>query len=80
MKTRKDLVDEWNDLHIKYTKFGPIGRNGRMIEFCEKYILEAKEAYYNTESPIMEDEAFDMLESSLKTLRPNSKVLEKVGG
>jgi len=49
-----------------------------MVDYCEELIIVAKEAYYSGEE-IMDDNTFDRLERCLKTLRPDSKVLEKVG-
>jgi NAD-dependent DNA ligase len=50
-----------------------------MADFCEKLVIDAKNAYYKTDSPIMTDQVFDKLEEYLKILRPNSDVLKKVG-
>jgi NAD-dependent DNA ligase len=50
-----------------------------MADFCESQIILAKKAYYDTESPIMEDIVYDKFEDYLKIIRPDSKVLEKVG-
>lgn len=80
MKSRDDIIDEWNILHIKLVNSDREEyRNEDMADWCEKYILQAKQAYYNTDSPIIDDEAFDMLERSLRTLRPDSNVLKQVG-
>ena len=42
-------------------------------------MLQAKEAYYNTSSPIMDDKSYDWIEDRLKNLRPDSDMLSKVG-
>ena len=79
MKSRKDLVDDWNELHCQIVNSpNKDKRNELMANWLEKTILEAKKAYYEGE-PIMDDEAFDMLENDLKTLRPESEVLKQVG-
>jgi hypothetical protein len=79
MMTIKEFIDEWNDLHCFYIKQGPTIRNQLMIKYCEKKILEAKTAYYNTEDPIMEDMVYDSIENRLRILDPNNPILEKVG-
>ena len=42
-------------------------------------LLEAKEAYYNSESPIMSDSEFDSLEERLKNLDPSNEYFLNVG-
>ena len=78
MKDTSEWLKEWNKLHQEYTKKGSEFRNNKMADYCEEMILKAKPAYYEGE-PIMEDSWFDRLETSLRSLRPDSKVLEKVG-
>lgn len=75
----KDFIEEWNRLHCIFIQEGPEIRNKKMADWLEEKILEAKEAYYNTGTPIMEDATYDKMENYLKTLRPGSKILEKVG-
>lgn len=89
MKTHEEYIDDWNSLHCKcYRELDSEGvecpverakyRNDIMVAYCEKMILEAKEAYYKG-TPIMEDKTFDWIEDGLKLLSPNSKILEKIG-
>lgn len=54
-------------------------RNENMANYLEDLIIKAKKSYYETGEPIMTDMAYDWHENRLKTLRPKSKVLEKVG-
>lgn len=79
MITIKDLPSIWNQKHIEYIKYGSAVRNKMMAEYCEEQILAAKQAYYNTESPIMEDAVYDKLEEYLRILNPESHILQKVG-
>ena len=55
-------------------------RNNKMADYCEEMIVKAKDAYYNTDSPIMDANRYAPFQGMLKLLRPNSKVLVKVGG
>ena len=79
MKTDKEWLEDWVKLHQKYTVEGSDIRNNKMADYCEEKILEAKEAYYDSGETIMSDKYYDRLEDNLKILRPDSKVLEKVG-
>lgn len=45
------------------------------IQELEKLIIEASNAYYHTEYPIMSDEEFDSLVLQLKSLDPNNVIL-----
>ena len=73
--TEKAWLEEWNRIHIGLVYF----RNNFMADYCEEMIGIAKTAYYNSGDVIMVDEAYDRLENNLKTLRPNSSMLEVVG-
>lgn len=89
MRKYIDYIDDWQDLYQKCVAEN--NKNGRecqeaadysnsvMADFCEDLILQAKKAYYDTGEPIMDDLTFDNFENRLKLLRPNSKILEKVG-
>lgn len=50
----------------------------RIVEL-EQQILRAKQAYYFGGTPIMNDEAYDALETALESIDPNNKVLAIVG-
>ena len=83
MEDDKYWIDEWNQLHIQYVKEERENkidnyRNDKMADYCEEIIIKAKKAYYDG-NPIMTDSKFDRFEEYLKLLRPNSKILEKVG-
>jgi len=75
VKTDKEYTAEWNDLHIKYVA----ERNNKMADYCEDLIVEAKEAYYDSDASIMSDKTYDKLERYLGILRPDSEILIKVG-
>ena len=44
-----------------------------------KLLREAKEAYYNTDAPILADAEFDRLEEELRTLDPENEYFSSVG-
>ena len=89
MKTEKEYTKDWNDLHCKLVAenntSGRTGvasaayRNNAMADYCERMILEGKEVYYNSGENIMSDLQYDRFEDRLRVLRPDSKILEKVG-
>lgn len=84
MMTKQELTDQWNEYHCRLVEEERINkipnyRNEKMADYCELMIEAAKLAYYKGE-PIMLDEHYDRFEDMLRDgLRPNSKVLEKVG-
>lgn len=78
-RTLQQWCDDWNVLHIKYIKIGVNYRNEKMADYCEQIILKAKDSYYNTGQRIMDDHTFDRHEAWLKLLRPDSRILLKVG-
>lgn len=53
-------------------------RNNKMADYIEEIIVKAKNTYYAGE-PIMSDQYYDKLENILRLLRPDSKMLEKIG-
>lgn len=73
--------DIWNANYIKLVSddIEPEQRNSMGADFLEDMILKAKDAYYNEGNPILSDQDYDKAESYLRTLRPDSIVLEKVG-
>lgn len=78
-KQFKDWLDEWNRIHCIEIKKGAEHRNEYMADWLEKTLSEAKEIYYTSGEVIMDDMTYDNFEDKLKTLRPTSKFLEKVG-
>ena len=79
MKEDKDYDEEWNELHCKYVNEGDAEyRNNKMADYCENLIVKAKNAYYNTDDPIMSDYMYDKIEHYLEILRPDSEYLKKV--
>lgn len=75
MKTHKEYIEMWNENHLLLIR----KRNTTMVELCENLLVQAKEAYYNSESPIMEDKTYDWFEDRLRILKPDSNILDKVG-
>jgi DNA ligase, NAD-dependent len=49
------------------------------INLVVKMMVEAREAYYNTGSPIMTDQEYDALEATVIEQDPQNPILEKVG-
>lgn len=79
MKTDKEWIVLWNKMHIEHCKKGGAIRNNIMADYCEEMILAAKKAYYGSSEVIMSDTRYDWFEDTLKLLRPDSNILEKVG-
>lgn len=87
MRTVEDWRDDWNDLTIKTiaenTHTNPKDSadylNGKMADYCEEIMVEAQKAYHVIGEPTMHDDWYNSLEMRLKSLRPESKILEKVG-
>ena len=53
-------------------------RNEKMADWLEDTLNNAKSKYYSSVA-IMSDFQFDRFEMYLRSLRPNSKILKKVG-
>lgn len=51
----------------------------KKIKELEEKVLQAKEAYYNLNEPIMSDEEFDSLVDELKALDPTNKAVTSIG-
>ncbi len=49
------------------------------IDEIVKLLQEAREAYYNTETPVMTDKEFDDLEEQLRAIDPENKYFTSVG-
>lgn len=89
MKLNQEYTDEWNEKHFQCVSDGRSNnlspaahaeyRNNIMADHCEDMIVLAKKAYYDSDNPIMEDSQYDKFEDYLRILRPDSKVLQKVG-
>lgn len=85
MRDDAEMLAEWNKIYCDYVaknrdlpEDSRININKKMADYCENLILKAKEEYYNGQ-PIISDRWYDKLEDFLMSLRPSSKVLEKVG-
>ena len=80
MKTHEEYIKEWNVLHCKYINEGtPQYRNEKMADYCEEMIIKAKKVYYDSGESMMTDLTYDRFEENLKSLRPDSKLFDKVG-
>ena len=53
-------------------------KNDRVL-FLEKNIIEASNDYYNTSTPLVSDDVFDLWVSELKKIDPTNLVLSKIG-
>ena len=49
------------------------------IESLEETLAKLSDAYYNTNTPLVSDEVFDLLLESLKKRNPSSNLLKKIG-
>ena len=49
------------------------------VDLLEKIIIKATSDYYNTDTPLLTDKTFDILELILKEKKPNSDVFKTVG-
>lgn len=49
------------------------------IKSLESLILAASHAYYNTDTPILSDDAFDIIIDVLQARNPDSQVLDRIG-
>ena len=54
-------------------------KNLKSLKNLENKIIEAKEAYYNLNEPIMSDAEFDSLVDELKSLDPKNQIANMVG-
>ncbi len=52
---------------------------GMPIKALESLVLAASNAYYNTDTPILSDDAFDIIIDVLKQREPDSHVLDRIG-
>ena len=85
----KEWLDKWNTLHCTAVKDNVDNdrngedaadfRNDLMADYCEELISLAKASYYDTGDIIMTDAYYDRVEYYLKSLRPESEMLKKVG-
>lgn len=74
-----DFHEAWNGQFLLEVRFSTEGVNERMADWCEKIIVAAKQAYYTSGQPMMEDATYDKFENRLRYLRASSPVLESVG-
>lgn len=49
------------------------------IEILRQKIIDARKAYYESDSPIMSDAEFDFLEEEYKKLNPEDEISKEVG-
>jgi NAD-dependent DNA ligase len=49
------------------------------VVFLEKILIQAKEAYFNTDKPLFTDASYDILENCLKARKPESKLFKLTG-
>ena len=73
--------DRWNQEHCRIVGTGVSGasRNTAIVEWAVKQLEEAKKVYYTSGEAIMEDEAYDWLENTVRYLDSDNAFFNKVG-
>lgn len=71
----KDWIDEWNRIYTEFCRY----HNEWNADYLEIMMAKASKAYYETGDVIMDDQTYDWMENRLRHLRPQSKMLTKVG-
>jgi len=84
MKTDDEWIAVWNNKwkenFRENSKESWDFRNEFQINFLEDLLMNAKAQYYNTDKTIMTDKMYDRFEGFLRTLKPDSQLLIKIGG
>lgn len=77
----KEVRADWNKEVIRVVNSNITGDqfNAALASYAEILIRQAKYEYYKG-TPIMDDKSYDWLEDNLRSLNPNSSILESVGG
>lgn len=80
-KDTSELTEYWNQLHKLVIRMGASSqcRNDIFAIYIEDILKQASVAYYTTGETIMTDAVYDSLEDSLKVIKPQSPLLNKVG-